>query len=59
MNIINDKEILLQLKSFRNQAVHEYSYIDFQDLYQEALDLTPYFQLIVNDFMKYLKQDFS
>ena len=59
MNVINDKEVLLQIKSFRNQAVHEYSYIDFQDLYPEAIDLTPKFQAIVADFMNYSKQDFS
>ncbi len=55
MNIISNTEKLIELKSFRNQAVHEYSAIEFQELYQEALLLTPYFQNVVNDFMNYLK----
>lgn len=58
LNIIDDKEILLQTKSFRNQAVHEYSAIAFQDLYKEAIFLTPLFQKVVTDFMNYSNKVF-
>ncbi len=57
MNIIDNTENLMNLKSFRNQAVHEYSAIAFQELYQEALILTPVFQKAVNNFFKYLKKE--
>lgn len=45
----------MELKSFRNQAVHEYSAVAFQELYEEALQLPPFFQKTVSDFMDYLK----
>ena len=59
LNIIKDKEILLQIKSFRNQALHEYSSVEFIALYQEALYLTPLFQKTVNDFMNYSKNEYK
>ena len=58
MNIITNTETLLAIKSFRNQAVHEYSAIEFQELYAEALTLTPYFQKVVSHFMNYLNNEF-
>lgn len=59
MEVITDTEMLLSLKSFRNQAVHEYSQINFQLLYEEALRLTPIFNNTVSDFFEYLQKEFS
>lgn len=57
MEIIANTDALLQLKSFRNQAVHEYSHIDFQTLYEEALILAPVLKKAVYDFFVYLKNE--
>ena len=57
MEVIENAEKLMELKSFRNQAVHEYSAIEFRDLYEEALILSPFFQKTVIDFMNYLKRE--
>lgn len=57
LSIIPDAEKLMELKSFRNQAVHEYSAIAFQELYNEALLLTPFFQQSVTNFVTYLKKE--
>jgi hypothetical protein len=55
IGVIESADRLMELKSFRNQAVHEYSAVAFQELYEEALQLTPFFQKTVSDFMDYLK----
>lgn len=55
IGVIESADGLMELKSFRNQAVHEYSAVAFQELYEEALQLTPFFQKTVSDFMDYLK----
>lgn len=57
MGVIASADKLMELKSFRNQAVHEYSAVAFQDLYDDALQLTPFFQRTVFDFMDYLKAE--
>lgn len=57
MQIIKDCEVLLNLKSFRNQAVHEYSSINFHLLYQEALMLAPLFKNSVFEFFVYLENE--
>jgi uncharacterized protein YutE (UPF0331/DUF86 family) len=57
IGVIESADTLMELKSFRNQAVHEYSAIAFQELYEEALQLTPFFQKTVSDFTDYLKQE--
>lgn len=57
LGVIADAEKLIELKSFRNQAVHEYSAVEFQELYQEALLLTPFFQQTVTDFVLYLRNE--
>jgi hypothetical protein len=54
LGIIDDAEQLMVLKSFRNQAVHEYSAIEFEELYKESLLLTPFFQKTVTDFSRFL-----
>ncbi|MFV5703585.1 hypothetical protein ACM55F_17130 [Flavobacterium sp. XS2P12] len=56
IGVIASTDKLMELKSFRNQAVHEYSAVAFQELYEEALQLTPFFQKTVSDFMDYLKK---
>lgn len=57
IGVIESADGLMELKSFRNQAVHEYSAVAFQELYEEALQLTPFFQKTVSDFMDYLKKE--
>lgn len=57
MEVITDTEMLLSLKSFRNQAVQEYSQINFQLLYAEALLLTPSFKNTVADFFLHLEKE--
>lgn len=57
MEVIADTEMLLNLKSFRNQAVHEYSQINFQLLYAEALMLTTPFKNTVVDFFFHLQKE--
>lgn len=57
LGVIENAEQLMALKSFRNQAVHEYSAIEFKELYKESLLLTPLFQNTVNDFSNYLKKE--
>jgi hypothetical protein len=57
LNIIRSVEKLMELKSFRNQAVHEYSAVAFQELYQEALILTPFFYQTVDDFTAHLQKE--
>lgn len=59
MNTFKNKKNLLQFKSIINEDVLEYSYMDFQDLYQQEPDLRSSCQLIANDFMNYLKRDFN
>lgn len=54
LGVIPDAEQLMVLKSFRNQAVHEYSAIEFKELYKESLLLTPFFQQTVIDFSRFL-----
>jgi hypothetical protein len=56
IGVIESTDKLMELRSFRNQAVHEYSAVAFQELYEEALQLTPFFQKTVADFMAYLKK---
>ena len=56
IGVIESADKLMELRSFRNQAVHEYSAVAFQELYEEALQLTPFFQKTVSDFMEYLKK---
>lgn len=56
MEIIDDTEKLIELKSFRNQAVHEYSHLQFQLLYQEAWQLTPILQQSAKSFFNYLHE---
>lgn len=55
--IIEDAEKLMELKSFRNQAVHEYSAVAFEELYNEALLLSPFFQQTVTDFTTFLQKE--
>jgi hypothetical protein len=57
LGVIADAEKLIEIKSFRNQAVHEYSAVEFQELYQEALLYTPFFQQTVTDFDFYLRKE--
>ncbi|TAF74492.1 MAG: hypothetical protein EAZ53_08900 [Bacteroidetes bacterium] len=57
MEVITNTDELLSLKSFRNQAVHEYSYVDFQSLYEEALVLTPVLKKSAHLFFEHLKKD--
>ena len=57
IGVIASADKLMELKSFRNQAVHEYSAVAFQELYEEAVQLTPFFQKTVSDFMDYLKKE--
>ena len=57
LNIIDSAEKLMELKSFRNQAVHEYSAVAFQELYKEALTLTPFFYQTVADFTTHLQKE--
>ena len=57
MKVIDNSDELMALKSFRNQAVHEYSDIEFQELYAEALTLTPIFKKVVNSFMIYIENE--
>jgi hypothetical protein len=54
IGVIDSADALMELKSFRNQAVHEYSAVAFQELYEEAIRLTPFFQKTVSDFTHYL-----
>ncbi|MGL2994892.1 hypothetical protein [Flavobacterium sp. TSSA_36] len=57
IGVIESADTLMELKSFRNQAVHEYSAVVFQELYEEAVQLTPMFQKTVADFTNYLKKE--
>ena len=57
MKVIDNSDELMALKSFRNQAVHEYSDIEFLELYAEALSLTPIFKKVVNSFMIYIENE--
>ena len=57
MKIIESTDDLIHLKSFRNQAVHEYSNINFQLLYEEALMLTPIFKNAVSSFFGFLEKE--
>lgn len=57
LGIIESTDDLIHLKSFRNQAVHEYSNTNFQLLYEEALLLTPIFKNSVTSFFEYLDKE--
>jgi len=57
MKIIKNIAFVYELKSFRNQAVHEYSVVAFEKLYSESLQYTEYLNQIVTDFFEYLKTD--
>lgn len=57
MGVIDNVDQLMVLKSFRNQAVHEYSAVAFQELYQEALELTPFFIKKVRHFQQFLVKE--
>ena len=57
MKIITNTNIVYELKSFRNQAVHEYSIVAFEQLYHEALDYTKNLTHLVTIFFDYLKND--
>jgi hypothetical protein len=54
IGVVENAEKLMTLKSFRNQAVHEYSAVAFQELYQEALELAPFFIETVSQFKRFL-----
>ena len=57
MKIINNIDVVFKLKSFRNQAVHEYSVVAFEQLYKEAIQYTENLTILINDFFDYLKND--
>ena len=57
IGVIDNVDQLMVLKSFRNQAVHEYSAVAFQELYQEALELTPFFIKTVQQFKMFLVKE--
>ncbi|TRX20921.1 hypothetical protein FNW25_13880 [Flavobacterium franklandianum] len=57
MGVIDNVDQLMVLKSFRNQAVHEYSAVAFQELYQEALELAPFFIKTVRQFQLFLVKE--
>lgn len=57
IGVIDNVNQLMVLKSFRNQAVHEYSAVAFQELYQEALELTPFFIKTVQQFKLFLVKE--
>lgn len=59
MGIIENADIVLELKSFRNQAVHEYSVINFQLLYSEAVNNTKELIKIEQAFFDYLESNLS
>jgi len=57
MKIINDSSVVFELKSFRNQAVHEYSVVAFEQLYHEAIAYTENLTKLITAFFDYLKND--
>lgn len=57
LEAITNTELLINIKSFRNQAVHEYAHINFYLLYQEALTLVPIFKNSVDEFFGYLEKE--
>lgn len=57
IGVVDNVDQLMVLKSFRNQVVHEYSAVAFQELYQEALELTPFFIKTVQQFKVFLEKE--
>jgi uncharacterized protein YutE (UPF0331/DUF86 family) len=57
MGVWEDSSILMQLKSFRNQSVHEYADIPFEKLYAEAVVLSEALILYVDLFFQHLKNE--
>lgn len=57
MGVWENSNILMQLKSFRNQSVHEYSDIEFENLYAESLELTESFIMYTEKFYAHLKKE--
>lgn len=59
MKIIENADVVFELKSFRNQAVHEYSVIDFQLLYLEAVNNTKELMKLEQTFFEYLETNLN
>lgn len=57
IEVINNVDLLLDLKSFRNQAVYEYSTVNFQLLYQEAIELAPVLMDTAKTFFSHLAKE--
>jgi uncharacterized protein YutE (UPF0331/DUF86 family) len=57
MGVWEDSSILMQLKSFRNQSVHEYADIPFEKLYAEAVVLSEALVRYVDLFFHHLKNE--
>jgi len=57
MRVWEDSSVLMQLKSFRNQSVHEYADIAFENLYAEAVVLSEALFNHVDQFFDHLKRE--
>ena len=57
MGVWEGSSMLMQLKSFRNQSVHEYADIAFEDLYAEAVVLSEALFNYVDKFFEHLKRE--
>jgi hypothetical protein len=57
MGVWEDSSLLMQLKSFRNQSVHEYADVEFESLYAEAVEFSVSFIHYTEKFFVHLKKE--